>query len=208
VLRGKRKDSIRSAGKSAKNPEESELRIIGGAMRGRKLYATGQERTRPMKDRVREAVFNLLGPDVVGKHVIDLFAGSGALALEALSRQAAGATLVERHLPTAELVRRNAAELGVADRVDVVWADTFVWMAKNPPAAAEPWLVFCSPPYAFYVERQAEMLSLVCLLLERAPAGSVFVVESDLAFDTAVLPGEHEWLVRAYPPAVVAICRK
>ena len=146
-------------------------------MRGRKLHTTGQKRTRPMKDRVREAVFNLLGPDVAGKHVIDLFAGSGALALEALSRQAAGATLIERHLPTAELVRRNAMELGVADRVDVVWADAFIWAAKNPPEAPESWLVFCSPPYAFYSERQGEILSLVCSLLDRAPGGSMFVVE-------------------------------
>ncbi len=60
------------------------LRIIGGVHRGRKLEYSGDPRTRPMKDRVREAVFNLLGPDVAGKYVIDLFAGTGALGLEAL----------------------------------------------------------------------------------------------------------------------------
>src|SRR6185369_13778531 len=76
------------------------LRIIGGKLRGRKLQYSGDLRTRPMKDRVREAVFNLLGPGVKGSHAIDLFAGTGALGLEAISRGAAQATLIERHLPT------------------------------------------------------------------------------------------------------------
>ena len=91
-------------------------RIIGGQLRGKKLFYSGDDRTRPMKDRVREAVFNLLGPAVVGKHALDLFAGTGALGFEALSRGAAAATFVERHFPTADHLRQTAASLGVADR--------------------------------------------------------------------------------------------
>src|SRR5262245_7614130 len=68
--------------------EPPELRIIGGTLRHRKLLYSGDQRTRPMKDRVREAVFNLVGPDVVGQHAIDLFAGTGALGFEAISRGA------------------------------------------------------------------------------------------------------------------------
>src|ERR1041384_3149877 len=88
----------------------SELRIIGGDMRGRKIGYHGDPRTRPMKDRVREAVFNLVESD--GVYAIDLFAGTGALGLEAISRGASGALFIERHFPTARLVEQNAQQLG------------------------------------------------------------------------------------------------
>ena len=90
-----------------------------------------------MKDRVREAVFNLLGPAVVASHAIDLFAGTGALGLEAISRGAVRATLIERHLPTCKLIEQNAAPLGVGDQVDVQFADTFKW-EQDGRAAARP----------------------------------------------------------------------
>src|SRR6476661_8043397 len=95
------------------------LRIVGGSMRGRKLKYSGDLRTRPMKDRVREAVFNLLGTQVAGSHAIDLFAGTGALGLEAISRGAAMATFIERHLPTANLIQENASAIGIAERINV-----------------------------------------------------------------------------------------
>ncbi len=161
-----------------------------------------------MKDRVREAVFNLVGTDAAGKHALDLFAGTGALGLEALSRGALRATFVEQHFPTARVVRQNAAVLGVADRCQVDSGNVFLWTPGETLDASMPWLVFFSPPYAFYIERQAEMLALIGGLVERAPAGSVFVVESDARFDNDLLPGELAWDVRSYPPAVVAIGRK
>ncbi len=188
--------------------ESTVLRIIGGSMRGRRLLYNGDQRTRPMKDRVREAVFNLLGPAVVGKHAVDLFAGTGALGLEAISRGAARGTFVEQHFPTAAVIRENAALLGVADRCEVYPANTFIWAQRQVVASDEPWLVFCSPPYAFYTERQAEMLALVGSLLERAPPESIFVVESDAWFERALLPDAAAWDIREYPPATIAIYRK
>src|SRR4051794_19278769 len=103
------------------------LRIIGGSLRGRKVEYTGEVRTRPMKDRVREAVFNLLGHGVVDAHVIDLFAGTGAMAMEAISRGAAAATCIERHYPTSKLIENCARELGIGDRLTVVFGDAFLW---------------------------------------------------------------------------------
>jgi 16S rRNA (guanine966-N2)-methyltransferase len=161
-----------------------------------------------MKDRVREAVFNLLAGDVAGKLALDLFAGTGALGFEALSRGAAGAMFIEQHFPTARSIRENAASLAAADRVEVVAADTFTWAKTARIDDQLPWLVFCSPPYAFYTERRADMLALVGGLVERAPAESAFVVESDASFDVGLLPAVLTWDVRAYPPAVVAIGRK
>jgi 16S rRNA (guanine966-N2)-methyltransferase len=193
---------------SADQREPAELRIVGGSMRGRKLLYSGDQRTRPMKDRVREAVFNLVGPGVAGKHAIDLFAGSGALGLEALSRGAARATFIEQHFPTAALIRQNAAQLGVSDRCEVLPANAFIWGQRQTALDNLPWVVFCSPPFAFFVERQAEMLALIDGLLDRAPPESTLVIESDKRFDMGLLSHAGAWDIREYPPAVVALFRK
>lgn len=188
------------------------LRIIGGVHRGRTLQYSGDPRTRPMKDRVREAVFNLLGVEVEGKFAIDLFAGTGALGLEALSRGASGALFLEQHFPSADLIRRNAATLGLADAVEIAPADTFIYFRRgvNLPALSQnaAWVVFCSPPFEFFVSRRDEMLALISKLLTSAPAGSLFVVESDARFDFAALPQAADWDVREYPPARVGIYQK
>ena len=136
------------------------------------LVPGGDPRVRPMKNRVREAVFNLLGDSVRGTHTLDLFAGTGALALEALSRgvrqgHARGAPLSHRPI----ILRRNVATLGVESRCEVITGNVF----RRPPLATRPssttpWLVFSSPPYVFYVERQAEMLDLIGGLILSAPA--------------------------------------
>ena len=187
----------------------SQLRIIGGRFRGRKLLYSGRFETRPMKERVREAIFNLLGPAVAGKHAIDLFAGTGVLGLEAMSRGAVSATLIERHVPTAQVIRQNVTYLDLEETVEVTTASAFVWARREARQKQDrPWVVFCSPPYDFYVGDQENMLALVQQLLELAPAGSLFAVESDLRFDFGVLPQAESWDVRDYPPARVGILRK
>ncbi len=184
------------------------LRIIGGRFRGRKLRYGGDPRVRPMKDRVREAVFNLLGPCVRGKHAVDLFAGTGALGLEALSRGAARATFIEQHHPTAQVLRENVAVLGVESIAEVIVANALVPARWDDRLGDVPWLVFCSPPYAFYVERPGAMLELLVGLLAAAPFESVLVVEADERFDFQQLPDTVAWDVRAYPPAVIGIYEK
>jgi 16S rRNA (guanine966-N2)-methyltransferase len=161
-----------------------------------------------MKDRLREAVFNLVGPSVREKHAIDLFAGTGALGLESLSRGARRATLVEQHVPTVKTIRRNVTHLGVESLCDVVTASAFLWAKRLEEIGPDAWIVFCSPPYDFYVERTAEMTDLIARLIESAPPESVFVVESDARFHREQLPEPDAWDVRSYPPAIVAIYRK
>jgi 16S rRNA (guanine966-N2)-methyltransferase len=191
------------------------LRIIGGTLRGRRLLYSGDMRTRPMKDRLREAIFNLIGPEIRGKHAVDLFAGTGALALEAISRGADRATLIEQHNPTADIIRKNIAELGLADRAEVVVGNTFIWwLRQDKPREPKtlpndtPWAVFCSPPYEFYVSRAAEMLELIAGLIRAAPEWSVFIIEADDRFDFQQLSDAASWDVRSYSPAVVGIFRK
>ena len=206
----RKKDQRRRAGTPRATAVTGTLRVIGGTLRGRPIAYSGESRTRPMKQRVREAMFNLLGSRVIGTHVFDLFAGTGALAWEALSRGAHRATLIERHFPTTRLIRENAASLGLTDRIDVVPGDTFVWgkrLAAGPAAASgePPWLAFCSPPYDLYVSQLQPMLELLQKIVAIAPPLSVVVVEADERFDPASLPTLFAWDVRSYPPAVLAV---
>ena len=181
------------------------VRIVGGSMRGRAIHYDGNPATRPMKDRVREAAFNLLGPSVRGKHVIDLFAGTGAMAFEALSRGAETAILIDRRFPNAGLIRASAAELKVEDKIEIFSGDTFNWVQRVMTAPEKPSVVFCCPPYDFYVDRWPKMFAMIDRVMELAPAGSMLLVEADNRFDMSQLPRFGDWDIRSYPPAVLAL---
>lgn len=124
------------------------MRIIAGRSGGRRLFAPPAG-TRPTTDRVREALFSSLDPHVLEQHggwdgvlVLDLFAGSGAVGLEAMSRGAAGATLVERDRRCLDVLKRNVAS--VDERARVVAADATTWRPEGGPYD----LVYVDPPYA------------------------------------------------------------
>jgi len=122
------------------------VRIVAGRLRGRRLEAPPGATTRPTADRVREALFSMLASRIgtfEGLRVADLFAGSGALGLEALSRGAACATFVESDPAAAAAVRANAAALGLGESVRVLAGS-----ALSLPAAEPFDLVFADPPYA------------------------------------------------------------
>ena len=197
--------------------EDTEVRIIGGTFRGRRLRYHGDPLVRPMKHRTREAIFNLISTECGGRHAIDLFAGTGALGLEALSRGAASATFIEKHVPTARIVEENIRTLGVAEQSQLLVTSAFLWAKRDlPSAVASPpteggWLVFCSPPYAFYTERHAEMLELLGRIQQYAPPGSILIVEADEQFDFDSLSQDPtssaSWDRRVYSPAVVGIWR-
>ena len=161
-----------------------------------------------MKDRVRETLFDLVGRAVEGAIALDLFAGTGALGFEALSRGAARAVFVERHFPTVDALRRSARDLGVEDRTDVRAGDVLVWARRLPtlPVSA-PWLVFVSPPWPLFADRSSDLMALVRVLVEAAPAGSVVVVESDESWDPAALPDAAAWEHRGLPPAILHVRR-
>lgn len=180
-------------------------------MRGRRLAFVPDGPTRPMKDRVRETLFDLLGTTVRGSVALDLFAGTGALGFEALSRGATAVVFCERHFPTAATLRRSAAALDVTGRTDVRTGDVLLWARRMPalPMAA-PWTVFISPPWAMFEEtsgQRADIMALVAAIMRAAPAGSTLVVESDVSFPAAVLPGADRWETRAAPPALLHLLR-
>jgi 16S rRNA (guanine966-N2)-methyltransferase len=121
------------------------LRVIAGRYGGRRLQAPAGAATRPTSDRVREALFSILGARVDDAAVLDLFAGSGALGIEALSRGAARATFVESAPPALRALRDNLAALG-AD-AEVVRADALRWLRGASRGERQYSLVFLDPPY-------------------------------------------------------------
>ena len=132
-------------------------RIIAGALKGRRLATPPGDRTRPTSDRVREALFNALAPggDLTGHRFADLYAGSGAVGLEAISRGAEHALFVESHHQTAKLLRRNVGDLGV-ETAEVISAPVEKVVASPP---GEPYdIVFADPPYAVADEAVASVL--------------------------------------------------
>ena len=174
------------------------MRIVGGRLARRPLAAPKGDRTRPTTDRVREALFNALGSrmDLDGVRVLDLFAGSGALGLEALSRDAAHATFVERHGPTLGVARRNARDLGVADRATFVRADALATLRRAPSGRFD--LILADPPYDL-----PEIPDLPGLARPHLAPDGLFVLEHDArhAFDDA--PGLV--LARSYGRTVVSV---
>ncbi len=153
------------------------LRIIGGEWRGRRIRFPGTGGIRPTPDRVRETLFNWLMAKVPGSRCLDLFAGSGALGLEALSRGAAQVTFVERECESAARLRETASMLAPG-RATVVEADALAWLAGAQPPFD---IVFLDPPFAAGVITEAMqrldahgLLALdACIYLEMpASAGS------------------------------------
>jgi 16S rRNA (guanine966-N2)-methyltransferase len=122
------------------------MRVIAGELKGQRLVAPKGWKVRPTSDRVREAVFSILGERVSGAQVLDLYCGTGALAIEALSRGAAGAVLVDRDTRPA---LGNVQRLGLADRAELVRADVGRWLGEVSSAsiAGKFDLVFVDAPY-------------------------------------------------------------
>jgi 16S rRNA (guanine966-N2)-methyltransferase len=147
------------------------MRIVRGSLGGRVLRAPHGADTRPTSEKVREAIFNIL-PNVEGMQVLDLFAGSGALGIEALSRGAAHATFIDQAKPALAAVRGNLRELGLEARSTVLAGDAVALAARHVPAS--PWqLVFIDPPY------RSDLAVRAVKTLAHLAEGAVIVIEHD-----------------------------
>jgi len=179
------------------------MRVVGGDWRGRTLRAVPGRSTRPTADRVRQSLFDLLGQRCDGLRVLDLYAGTGALSLEALSRGAAHATLVEQDAKAAQVIQRNAEELGCADRCTLVREG----VARALPRLFGPFdLVFSDPPYALHAAQ--ETLDALARLGLVAPQGRV-VLERDRREPGPAAPEGFELAAeRRYGDTLVLIARR
>ncbi|HET9466528.1 MAG TPA: 16S rRNA (guanine(966)-N(2))-methyltransferase RsmD [Gemmatimonadales bacterium] len=153
------------------------MRIVAGRFGGRRLVMPKDSRVRPTADRVREAWMSILGGELSGARVLDLFAGSGALGLEALSRGAASVSFVELNPSSLRALNQNIAALGVEEAVTVHRADALRFAERLPSGAFD--LVLADPPYS--TDQAARLVSL----FRQNPFGRILSVEhrSDLALD-------------------------
>lgn len=149
------------------------MRITAGTARGRRLAAPRGRDVRPTSDKVREAIFDRLGPDGPRGTILDLFAGTGALGLEALSRGAARVVLVDRDPRAVAACRANAALFGPAAPVDVRCAEAFAFL-RGPGRGLRADLVLLDPPYAF--DRWTELLAAL-RSCQAVRSGCIVVVE-------------------------------
>ena len=192
-----------AAGKGGPPPKSKpgKLRIIGGQLRGHSVRYHGAPFTRPMKDSVRENLFNILGRAVRGAVVWDFFAGTGVLSFEAISRGAASVVAVEQSRQAVRTIRESAESLGVAHQLRVVTGDAFRLADRLlvPPEDDTPWVVFLCPPYRMW-EDESDLESLGAIIrrvAELAPPGSVLAAETDKRFDVGRLP-PGDWDFRVY----------
>jgi 16S rRNA (guanine966-N2)-methyltransferase len=185
-VRGEGKDQKRHVGvrhppHAAPVASRSKLRIIGGEWRGRLIDFTQTEGLRPTPDRVRETLFNWLGQTLDGKTCLDLFAGSGALGFEALSRGARGVVMVEQSAGALRHLQESGAKLG-ADRLEIVAADAMKFLQREKRRFD---VIFLDPPF------HRGILSLLLPLLPERLASDGFVyAETEQTLD----PGEG-WVV-------------
>ncbi len=133
------------------------MRVISGSAKGRRLKSLPGSSTRPITDRVKMALFDILGPSIVGARVLDLFAGTGSVGIEALSRGAAEAVFVEKDPRVVRVLRENLQQTDFLDRARVVRADVFTFLRSGP---VEPFdFIYIAPPqYRGWWRRTLELL--------------------------------------------------
>jgi 16S rRNA (guanine(966)-N(2))-methyltransferase RsmD len=122
------------------------MRVISGQSKGRKLRAVPGDKTRPITDRVKQALFDILSGDVVGSHFLDLFAGTGSVGIEALSRGAKQAVFVEQSAAAVRVIRRNLETTQLANRARIVRADVFAFLSRPRVEEAPFDFVYVAPP--------------------------------------------------------------
>ncbi len=154
------------------------MRVIAGTYRSRILKSLKGHALRPTSDRLRETLFNVLGPGISGSRFLDVFAGTGAVGIEALSRGATHAAFIENHAPAATLIRKNLAALKITSAATVICADALRALeatAARVSAGAPPYhYIFIDPPWAATADysRTIQFLASSALL---APDGIVIV---------------------------------
>jgi 16S rRNA (guanine(966)-N(2))-methyltransferase RsmD len=175
----------------------TQIRIVAGSLRGRKLTCTVSPTLRPTPQMVREALFSILGNAVPDRPFFDVFAGTGVVGLEALSRGASGVTFVERDFRLIGELERHIEVFGVGDKARIARSDVYRWIERWL-APAEPVTVFLSPPFADFDRRMDEMLQLVSELQKKVHPGSVLVIQSEARVDLSELPERERWDERRY----------
>ncbi|MGL6095850.1 MAG: RsmD family RNA methyltransferase [Fimbriiglobus sp.] len=180
--------------------QKTELRIVAGSLRGRKLMCHVHEGMRPTPQMVREALFSILGNAVPGRIFYDVFAGSGVNGLEAISRGASRAALIEKDAKQVNDIQKHVDAFAVRDRVQVLRADVYRWAERWVPPPGGPVNLFFSPPFPDLGPAHAvEFLGMLATGWKKAVDDSVLVVQAEDGFPLDDLPGGPDaWDIRKY----------
>ena len=177
----------------------SKIRVSGGEARGRRLKAP--KNIRPTMDMVKQAIFNMVGPDIEGSTVLDLFAGSGALGIEALSRGAAVVTFVDQQPRGLAILRQNLDALGFKERARLVRSDVVRWLEASPDTVRAADHIFLDPPYEDVV------LDRALRVLDRTVNEATVLAEHSRRQELPELTRLHVDRQRRYGDTVVTVYR-
>ena len=167
------------------------MRIIAGEFRSRRILPPASDMTRPITDRVKQSLFDILTPWMDDARVYDCFAGTGSMGLEALSRGAAHATFFEADRSAAALLRKNIATLGVQSRSRAIDRDLFKWFESTPappPPGEKADIIFLDPPYRFLTERAEELRKLAGRLATHLAPQGVVIFRHDAKDELQLAP--------------------
>jgi len=182
------------------------MRVIAGEFRGRRLLPPVGDTTRPITDRVKQSLFDILAPSIPGANVYDCFAGTGSMGLECLSRGAQLATFFEADRSAVQLLKKNIETLHVVNRAMVIPSDLFAWFRSHETVPRPVDLIFLDPPYRFLRERPEDLRGLAkAFAAHLAPDGMV-VFRHD-AGDSLSLPSLVVGDVREYGSMTIELLR-
>ncbi|MFO0865833.1 MAG: RsmD family RNA methyltransferase [Gemmataceae bacterium] len=186
---------------------KTEIRIVAGSLRGRKLACNVHPDLRPTPQMVREAFFSILGNAIPDRPFFDVFSGTGVIGLEALSRGASSTIFVERDLQQSRDIEGHLKRFDLTSKGRVYRTDVYRWIA-NWQAPDEPVNIFVSPPFPDLHERSETFIEAVKTLMERVPEESVIVLQTER--DSPVEDAEAllEWEIRRYGRNTLMIWQK
>ena len=173
------------------------IRIVAGSLRGRKIACTVTPELRPTPQMVREAFFSILGNAVPERIFIDIFAGTGVVGIEALSRGASSALLVERDPQLAKGIESHLREFELTRVAKLYRTDSYRWIAAWMPPKM-PVNVFLSPPFADLTHKTDDLIQGIRTLQEKIPEDSVIVVQSERGSPLDDAEQMRDWEMRHY----------
>jgi 16S rRNA (guanine966-N2)-methyltransferase len=185
------------------------MRIIAGTHRGRPILPPPSDATRPITDRVKQSLFDILSPHIEGAHIYDIFAGTGSMGLECLSRGAADATFFEADRGALINLRKNIAALKLENQSKVVPGDLFKWFASQSPITnhqSPVTIAFLDPPYRYLREQPGELQALALNLSKHSNPEAIVVFRHDAA-DSLELPPFRPADVRNYGSMTIEFLR-
>lgn len=178
------------------------MKIIAGDRKGFKLEGPMDKSIRPTSDLRRDAIFNTLGELIEGETFYDIFSGTGAMGLEALSRGASQALLVEMSKKAQELIKRNIEKVRYQKQAKLFPTNAYRFIESHRPR--DPGIYFLDPPFPEYINHPERFTKYLTMLMERVAEGSIIIIESRWKMNPEVIPDPENWYMRRYGETRVA----